>query len=321
MPPKSNDPGKRISAVICTYNRYDVLAEALVSLDQQTLPAAEYEVIVIDNSSDAKGQRSFWRRSRGRYSASVHIQAEPGLSKARNTGLRAACAPLVAYCDDDAVVSPGWLQSLVTVFEDQPRAGVAGGPVVPIWPGQAPRWLHPWLSGFFTIIDRGPLRRELAADEWLAGTNIAFRRDLLVELGGFDENLGRRGARLLSNEDLDMTRRIGDLGFTSWYEPAAVVHHKVHEARVDQAWLRRRVAWQAISDALVHDAPGQSDGAPWWETIADYALRAPPEMRGLRGLFLDTDDPEVLNRQCQAIGALARLMMFDARDPERTAAE
>ena len=59
-----------------------------------------------------------------------------------------------------------------------------------------------------------------------------------------------------------------------------------------------------------------SDGR---DTISEYVLRMPPEMRNLRGLFLDTDDAEVLYRQCEAMGALMKLMMFDAQDPERLA--
>ena len=54
-----------------------------------------------------------------------------------------------------------------------------------------------------------------------------------MKVGGFDEKLGRRGARLLSNEELEVTHRIQDLGFTSFYEPAALVHHNVDEGRVN----------------------------------------------------------------------------------------
>lgn len=308
---------KLISVVVCTYNRYDVLPDALVGLNQQSLERDRYEVIVVDNSSDQRAQRSFWRRSENLFGVILKFQPEPGLSKARNAGLQAAAAPLVAFIDDDAVASPAWLEALVQLFEAEPDAGVGGGPVVPIWPGSEPPWLHPWLAGFFTIVDRGTSRRPLEPGEWLAGTNIAFRRDLLVQVGGFDEALGRKGARLLSNEELEISRRIGGLGFAAYYQPGALVYHKVHQDRVSQAWLRRRAAWQAISDALLPTATDECERQRCWDAIANYALRVPPEMRTLRGLFFDTDDAETMHRQCEALTALISLMMFDARDPER----
>jgi GT2 family glycosyltransferase len=279
---------------------------------------SEYEIIVVDNSSDKKRQQEFWKRSKDRYSEILDVESEPGLSKARNAGLRIATAPLVAFCDDDAIASENWLESLIELFEEEPRAGVAGGPVAPIWPGSAPKWLHPWLMGFFTIVDRGRLRRELSPGEWLAGTNIAFRRELLLKAGGFDERLGRRGVRLLSNEDLEIADRIRGLGFATFYEPRALVRHRIDEARVSQQWLRRRVVWQAISDALAGDGAMECDRDQCWGTIADYALRLPVEMRNLRGFFLDTEDADNLNRQCLAIGALMQLLMIDGHDPERT---
>src|SRR5579859_2336654 len=105
--------GKLISAIVCTYNRYEDLADSLTSLTEQTLPRDRYEIIVVDNSSDVKSQKSFWRRNRTRFDAIVDIQAEPGLSRARNVGIRRASAPIVAFCDDDAIVSGEWLASLV----------------------------------------------------------------------------------------------------------------------------------------------------------------------------------------------------------------
>ena len=59
MPTKNKPSRKLIAAIVCTYNRYDVLAEALASLNEQSLPSSAYEIIVIDNSSDTERQRRF----------------------------------------------------------------------------------------------------------------------------------------------------------------------------------------------------------------------------------------------------------------------
>jgi GT2 family glycosyltransferase len=309
-------PTNAICAIVCTHNRYDVLPDALASLMEQTLARSQYEVIVVDNSTDLAGRRSFWRRYRTRFDITLELAPTPGLSAARNRGVNLTQSPIVAFCDDDAIVSPGWLEALVEVFSAERTAGIVGGPVVPIWPGSPPPWLHLWLSGFFTIVDHGERRRELTEDEWLAGTNVAFRRDALLKAGGFNENLGRRSTLLLSNEDIAIAHRLVELGYGRFYEPNASVHHKVHADRVNRAWLRRRVAWQVISDALADVPKALSAPEQHWGKIADYMLRMPPEMRTYRGLFLDTDDPAALHRQSEAITAFMTLLLNDGHDPE-----
>ena len=115
--------------------------------------------------------------------------------------------------------------------------------------------MTPRLQSFLTIIDRGGEARLLAGEEWLSGTNIAFRTRAVSEAGLFPENLGRSRGLLLSNEELLVTKRIRDLGYTVFYDPKIEMHHRVHPDRVSQSWLRRRVFWQVLSDLFVDDQP------------------------------------------------------------------
>src|SRR5205814_10176562 len=93
----------------------------------------------------------------------------------------------------------------------------------------------------------------LVGEEWLSGTNIAFRTRAVTEAGLLPENLGRVRGRLLSNEELLLTKRIRDLGYTVFYDPKIEMHHRVHPDRVSQSWLRRRVFWQVLSDLFIGD--------------------------------------------------------------------
>ena len=102
------------------------------------------------------------------------------------------------------------------------------------------------------IIDRGTRMRPMASDEWLAGCNIAFARDALLEVGGFDPKLGRIGNALLSNEETAVCDRIRAIGRDVIYTPDAIVGHVIPPSRATVHYLRRRVAWQAVSDALVY---------------------------------------------------------------------
>jgi glucosyl-dolichyl phosphate glucuronosyltransferase len=193
-------------------------------------------------------------------------------------------------------------------------AGVVGGPVRPIWMARRPHWLTPDLESYLTIIDRGDEVRILGEEEWLSGTNIAFRRCAVIEAGLFPENLGRVGHLLLSNEELAVSKRIRDLGYSVVYDPKIETHHRVHTERVSQSWLRRRIFWQALSDLFTGGRMPPRDTRDDVEKVLDFLMQLAPKHRGAMGLFLDTDDPKLFQWQTEAICALARLLATDCRD-------
>lgn len=306
---------REITAVICTHNRYDVLPDAIESLTAQSLPADAIEILIVDNSSDVAAQKDYWNLRELPDNAALLVEKVPGLSRARNIALREAHAPVIAYLDDDAIAMSDWCASIVEAFRSIDDAGIVGGPVEPIWPASEPSWLHRWQQGFLTIVDHGSDLRTLADGEWLAGTNIAFRTSVLREAGGFNEALGRSGSALLSNEELAVTRRILDFGLRAYYLPLARVMHRVHAERATQRWLRQRVCWQAVSDLLSGaQRPAREQS---WSDMASYLGSLPIEMRGMRGFFLDTPDPETFYAQCKALEALMHLALNEAEDPER----
>jgi glycosyltransferase involved in cell wall biosynthesis len=309
------DSATALTAVICTYNRYDVLGDAIASLEAQSIDPDALEILIVDNSADAQSQAAYWNQNVVPSNARLIIDPVPGLSRARNTALRQAKGDIVAYIDDDAIALPGWTEALVDTFARHKTAGLVGGPVEPIWPGAQPEWLHKLHRGYFTIVDLGDETRALAKGEWLAGTNIAFRKSALEKTGGFNEGLGRIRKSLMSNEELVVSARIAELGYQSWYTPKARVMHRVHDDRVSQHWLRRRVSWQAVSDLLAD--PKKFDADISWSRLATYLSGLPVEMRGVRGLFLDTPDPDTFYEQTLALEAFLFLALNQGRDPER----
>lgn len=304
----------QLTVIICTHNRYAVLGEAIASIEIQDFPADRLELVVVDNSTDISGQRQFTDNLDIACSHKYIIEPVPGLSRARNIGVAAAQGEIVAFMDDDALAGTNWVSRLAKDFADHPEAGVVGGPVAPIWPNSRPSWLHPWLEGYLTIVDRGPEMRALKPDEWLAGTNIAYRRDLLIKAGNFSESLGRVGKLLLSNEELLVTEKIRELGYSVLYDPAAAMRHRVHEDRINQAWMRRRVFWQVVSDLFVTGGEKPVDFNHELSRVLQYQAQLPPRHRGLPGLFVDSDDPETFHQQVEALGAFIRLVAMDGRD-------
>ncbi len=173
-----------------------------------------------------------------RASGPVHVVAStgrPGLSGARNTGLRSLQADVVAFLDDDARADGDWLRLLAEAFADERVVG-AGGWIAPRWQqGGRPRWFAPeldWIVGC-SYVGLPPAGAEIRNP---IGANMAFRRAALLELGGFAEGVGRVRDRPVGDEET----QVGIEAHARW--PSARIVH-VPAARVEHAVPRARASW------------------------------------------------------------------------------
>ena len=119
----------RISLVIPTHNRAVPLLAALESVVRQSLPAEEWECVVVDNNStdDTAERFAAFRSAHPGVRLRMVRETGPGVSYARNRGLREAAAPLVAFIDDDERVNADFLRAYADFFDTHPGAVVAGG--------------------------------------------------------------------------------------------------------------------------------------------------------------------------------------------------
>jgi GT2 family glycosyltransferase len=242
-----------IAAVVCTRDRFPLLRRAVRSLLRQDLARDRYEVLVVDNgSSDATGGYLAALHRAGRVRA-LH-EDRPGLSRARNRALAATAAPLVAFLDDDAEAAPGWLRALIDAFAAEPRAACVGGPVRLRWTAPPPPWWEPALDEVMSGVDLGPRRAFVSFPRTPYGTNIAFRGDVFRRLGGFREDLGRKGARLAAGEEAELCLRLEAAGQRILYEPAASVLHLAAPERACLDYIRRRAFAHGRSHALLERA-------------------------------------------------------------------
>jgi glycosyltransferase involved in cell wall biosynthesis len=238
----------QITAIVCTRNRADMLARAIDSLAAQSLPAEQYEILIVDNGSTDNTSELVRKRAVRHGNLRYISELEAGLSRARNAGLEQAHSALAAFMDDDATASPDWLEGICRVFANRrPQPGLVCGPVKAEWGGARPSWLKDYWLPFYSIVSWSAHARCLAADEWVVGTNFAVPTTLAIDCGGFDTSLGRRGTVLLGDEELALTDNIRGAGYEIYYDPEISVDHYIPADRLSRTWFYRRVFWGAVS--------------------------------------------------------------------------
>ena len=234
----SRHDSSAVSVVVCTRNRPENLAGCLAALRQQQRPPGE--IIVVDNAPVDERTRATAAAWGVRYVR----EDRPGLDFARNCGFRSATLPIVAYVDDDARPAPDWVAVLAAAFGKNGVAAVTGN-VTPAELATYEQCLFEWgYGGMRHGFERWLFRRDLLSTTELlwanlcgVGTNMAFRRQVLVELGGFDPALDV-GGPAGGGGDLELFHRLVAAGYSLLYEPAAIVWH-IH--RRDRAGLRRQL--------------------------------------------------------------------------------
>lgn len=243
------------TVVVCAYteDRWDDLVASVESV--RGLPEAPEALLVIDHND------ALLARSRDRWSDVIVVPNEfrQGLSGARNTGVKLASGDVVAFLDDDATAESDWLTHLLAPFADTAVAGV-GGHATPVWP-EGGNTLYPaellWIVG---CSHRG-LPTERADVRNVIGCSMAFRRESILTVGGFNLDTGRVGSIPLGCEETDLCIRIrqADPSARIVLEPGADVRHHVTAGRVTWAYLRRRAFYEGVSKAALSRQLGASD--------------------------------------------------------------
>jgi GT2 family glycosyltransferase len=210
----------KVSVVVCAYNAGSTLRGCLESLTRVNYP--DYEVIVVnDGSWDATGTIA------AEFPQFATItQTNRGLSYARNVGAEYATGEIVVYTDADCVVDDDWLRCLVQAMQDQGVDAIGGPNITPRSDG--------WSAQCVAVSPGNPSHVMLDDHhaEHVPGCNMAFRRDLLLRLGGFDPQFRVAG------DDVDLCWRLLDFGGTIGYASGAFVWH--HRRETVSAYLKQQ---------------------------------------------------------------------------------
>jgi O-antigen biosynthesis protein len=223
----------RLSVVICTRDRSDLVGAAVDSVAQCAYPA--FDIHVMDQSTDDRTRcvvEQLAARHAGCPPIHYHHLERPGLSRAYNAGMQVSEGEVIACTDDDVIVPPNWLDRIAAAFRADAGAGLLYGQVL------VPESLKE-AAGSSVIVPALPIERRerLCRGQRFhvfgMGANMAVRRDLLADVAGFDEALGG-GGPLRSSQDFDFAYRTFRAGWAIMLEPDVCVDH--YGTRTHEQW-------------------------------------------------------------------------------------
>ena len=213
-----------VSVVVPAYNASAMIGSCVESLLRQTYPKDRHEIIVVDNNSNDRTAEVL----AGYPVRTLSERRRQSSYAARNCGIRASRGELVAFTDSDCIAELTWLERLVEGWEDA-SAGAFAGRVLAYQPT--------------TVLEQfAERRRQVSQDASMAcrflpyaiTANVAYRRQLLEALGGFDE-------ALISGGDAALSWRLQlEQGKTIRFNREAVVHHK-HRSTFRSFWRQHRL--------------------------------------------------------------------------------
>ena len=256
----------RVSIIVASYNGGRTLDECLRSLMRLSYP--DYEIIVIDDGSTDDTPQIVTR-----FNVRTIRTENRGLSAARNLGIESSIGEIVAFIDSDAYADPDWLFHLVTTLVDQGASGV-GGPN-----------LSPLEDGFVAAcVDFAPGNptHVLVDDEraeHIPGCNMAFRKDALARIGGFDHTHRAAG------DDVDVCWKLLVRDEPIAFSPGAFVWH--HRRPTVRAYLRQQRGYGYAEAHLRRRYPGRFNvfGDLVWSGSIYDGMHTELRQQGLPSLF------------------------------------
>lgn len=246
---RNNKDRLKISVIICTYRRNEILEGSLRAIARQTLPQSAYEVIVVDNHPEGSGVSGLIEHLRSEVFQDhpEHLRSVQcpilGLSFARNAGISEAKSDLLLFLDDDAIAENDILEQYLQVYSAHANAGIIGGhievkrpdAISMVWKDGWERYWSQFITGYkgYTEVDHWW--------EYPWGANWSARRKVLLQIGGFRCRYGRRGNDFNGGEEIVAASLVHQLGYKVGILPSASVSHHVDPSRFNSEHLENTI--------------------------------------------------------------------------------
>ena len=249
----------KLSVIIPTVNRERLLKQTLDSIERQTLPKSDFEIIVVDNGSPDNTRQVCDEYNKRNGNLRYFYDPRPGLHVGRNKGYQESRSDILVYADDDIIAFPTWLKAIYDGFQNK-DVKLIGGSNLPRYEASHPVWLDSLWDYHFehrcriiethSIIDIRGNARQIDPTMMVAGCNLSVRKSVIREAKGFHPDgmpdcfLGFRG-----DGEVHVLKFIKENGYLAKYIPEASVYHVVTENRVSLDYVKKVSYRTGISDA------------------------------------------------------------------------
>lgn len=247
-----------ISLVVLTYSekRINDLKDLLKSVERQSYE--NIELILVVERSQVINQIA--NEAKSKYPKRVYFARDRiGVSKARNVGVDLAKGEIIAFIDDDAILSKDWSETLVESFRNFPKAIGVTGKAVPM-AKLSDLSIFPE-SLYWAIGCTAPRDLVMRYTSFASGVNMAFRREAFLSHHFMLNILGDSQSRALvykglPNDENDFAVRLtSDLQRPILFNPGLVVCHKVYSDRISISFVKRYCFWQGFAEARYQTKP------------------------------------------------------------------
>lgn len=236
------------SVIVPVYNGAATIEQCLHALANQSTPANDYELIIVDDGSrdETVARIEAWAAGRPEIHLRLLQQANAGPAAARNTGAQAANAPLLLFTDADCAPAPNWIATMLAALSQPDVAGVKG-----VYRTQQQAWVARFVQAEYE--DRYDRMRVRPTIDFIDTYAAGYRREIFLAQGGFD-------ARLIACEDQELSFRLVKQGHKLHFVPAAWVEHQHVESVRNYARRKFHIGyWKALltrwhPDRLVQDS-------------------------------------------------------------------
>ena len=271
----------KLTVVICTHNRSDLLQHTIASLNGVLLPSnCSINLLIIANacSDDTIHQLKNYPAAQNKSYLPLSFAEEPkpGKSYALNHALDIVEDGFICFIDDDHRIDKHYFCAVINAIKDYPELSIFCGRIIPDWTGQEPEWIHD--QGAYKIYPL-PIPHFELGDQPLpvkpgvklpGGGNLIVNRDVFNQVGYFSTELGPKGHNLSGSEDSDFIRRVLKADIAIQYIPEIIQYHYVDEERLKLNYLVQKSFQRTRSLIKAKHPDSQSVPLYLWRKLFIY---------------------------------------------------
>ena len=273
----------KLTVVICTHNRSELLMRTIASLNEAYLPNdCSITLLIIANScsDDTVPLLNNYRSIQNERNLPLKFSEEPrtGKSYALNLALSLIDDGLVSFVDDDHRVDKNYFQSIKTSINQFPDASILCGQIIPDWTGCEPLWVHD--EGKYKIyplpvphfqLGTTPIRVTYKTS-LPGGGNLIIKYETFSKIGNFSTSLGPIGHNLSGSEDSDFIMRALNAGVIIQYAPTIIQYHYVDQSRLKFSYLIKKSFQRTRSYTLAKNPSRSLIPLYMWRKLLNYLL-------------------------------------------------